>query len=281
MRKKTTVVVSGNKKRDNTKSKLIAVTVLLLILILMIVLTLISFISNNKFAKEIDEFSKLNSKTVFSIDKIYMYSSADADNLEENNAMWRLNIHQFTDIALYINNRKDVSLNYENSIKKLYIDNVRFSGLEKGEACISFENAQNFGRFSNIEENVIEEKLEYEVLNDGDIDYSKPQIYADCSNPILLEYANKNIKENYVLSDLNQEIKYNGELLRKAGIFLDSIKCNLAFDITIINNYNQKFVANVYLDIPLEDTQTGDTIYNGKIVKKIENTNQIRFFRVG
>lgn len=281
MRKKTTVVVSGNKKRDNTKSKLIAVTVLLLILILMIVLTLISFISNNKFAKEIDEFSKLNSKTVFSIDKIYMYSSADADNLEENNAMWRLNIHQFTDIALYINNRKDVSLNYENSIKKLYIDNVRFSGLEKGEACISFENAQNFGRFSNIEENVIGEKLEYEVLNDGDIDYSKPQIYADCSNPILLEYANKNIKENYVLSDLNQEIKYNGELLRKAGIFLDSIKCNLAFDITIINNYNQKFVANVYLDIPLEDTQTGDTIYNGKIVKKIENTNQIRFFRVG
>ena len=281
MRKKTTVVVNGKKKVDNTKTKLIAVTILLLILILMIVLTLISFISNNKFAKEIDEFSKLNSKTVFSIDKIYMYSSADADNLEENNAMWRLNIHQFTDIALYINNRKDVSLNYENSIKKLYIDNVRFSGLEKGEACLSFENAQNFGRFSNIEENVIGEKLEYEVLNDGDIDYSKPQIYADCSNPILLEYANKNIKENYVLSDLNQEIKYNGELLRKAGIFLDSIKCNLAFDITIINNYNQKFVANVYLDIPLEDTQTGDTIYNGKIVKKIENTNQIRFFRVG
>jgi hypothetical protein len=54
----------------------------------------------------------------------------------------------------------------------------------------------------------------------------------------------------------------------------------VSFNINIINNYDQKFVANVYIDIPLEDTTTGDNIYKGKFVKKLENTNLIRFFRL-
>ncbi len=279
MRKKTTVIVNG-KKNDNTRVKIVAVIILIIVFLTMLVFTILSEITNNKFALEIDEFSKLNSKTVFSIDKIYMYNSADADSNEENRAIWNINVHQFTDIALYINNRSESNVNYENSIKEMYIDNIRFSGLEKGTPTLAFENVQNFGKFSNIEENVIKDRLEYTVINDGNIDYSKPQIYADCSNPILLEYANKNIKEHEIISDISQELKFNGELLRKTGVFLDSIECILAFDITIINNYNQKFIANVYLDIPLEDTQTGDTIYNGKYIKKIDNTNQIKFFRV-
>ncbi len=279
MRKKTTVILNG-KKRYNTKSKLIIITVLVIILIMMIVYTIITFTSSNKFAEEINEFSKLNSRTIFSIDKIYMYSSADAENNKENRAIWNINVHQYTDIALYINNRSDEGLSYENSIKKMYIDNVRFSGLEEGNPALAFENIQNFGKFSNIEENIIKDTLDYTVLNDGDLDYTKPQIYADCSNPILLEYSNKNIRENKIISDIDTSLIYNGELLRRTGVFLDSIKCIVAFDITIINNYNQKFIANVYLDIPLEDTQTGETIYNGKQVKKIENTNQIKFFRI-
>lgn len=55
------------------------------------------------------------------------------------------------------------------------------------------------------EDNVIQDKLEYKVLNDGDMDYSKPQIYADASNPIILEYANRNIKE-IVFCQIYQQI---------------------------------------------------------------------------
>lgn len=279
MKKKTTVIVNG-KKANNSREKLLAIVVLIILLILMLFYTLITLISNNKFSQEVDEFSKLNTKTVFSIDKIYMYSSANADNNEEKRAIWNINVHQYTDIALYINNRSENDLNYENSIKEMYIDNIRFSGLEAGKPSLSFENIQNFGKFSNEEENLISDRLQYKVLNDGDIDYSKPQVYADCSTPILLEYANKDIKKNEIISDIDNDLMFNGELLRKSGVFLDTIKCNLAFDITIINNYNQKFLANVYIDIPLEDTQTGDTIYNGKLVKKLEETNLIKFFRV-
>ena len=278
MRKKTTVIVNGKRKTD-IRTKLIVVTILILVLIVMLGYTLIKFLANNKFAEDINEIWKLNFNTIFSIDNIYMYSSADAENNEEDRAIWNLNVHQYTDIAIYINNRSE-ELNYENSIKEMYISNVKFSNLEKGTPSLSFKDIHNFGKFSDVEENIIEDKIEYKILNDGDIDYSKPQMYADCSNPIILEYANKNIKENEIISDIESDLIFNGELLRRTGVFLDSIKCTVSFTITIINNYEQKFVANVYLDIPLEDTQTGETIYNGKQIKKIQTPNYIKFFRV-
>ena len=278
MRKKTTVIVNGKRKTD-IRTKLIVISILILVLISMLGYTLIKFLANNKFAEDINEIWKLNSNTIFSIDNIYMYSSADAENNEEDRAIWNLNVHQYTDIAIYINNRSE-ELNYENSIKEMYISNVKFSNLEKGTPSLAFKDIHNFGKFSDVEENIIEDKIEYKILNDGDIDYSKPQMYADCSNPIILEYANKNIKENEIISDIESDLIFNGELLRRTGVFLDSIKCTVSFTITIINNYEQKFVANVYLDIPLEDTQTGETIYNGKQVKKIQTPNYIKFFRV-
>ena len=71
MKKTTTVIVNGKKEGD-TRTKLIVVTLLILVLITMIVYTLIRFITNNKFAESINEFWKLNSNTVFSIDNIYM-----------------------------------------------------------------------------------------------------------------------------------------------------------------------------------------------------------------
>ena len=278
MKKTTTVIVNGKKESD-TRTKLIVVTLLILVLITMIVYTLIRFITNNKFAESINEFWKLNSNTVFSIDNIYMYSSADADNNAEDRAIWNLNVHQYTDIAIYINNRSEGELDYENSIKEMYIDNIKFSNLKTGTPSLAFKDIQNFGKFSDVEENVINDKLEYKILNDGDIDYSKPQMYADCSNPIILQYANKNIKENEIISDIDTDLIFNGELLRRTGVFLDDIKCTVSFNINIINNYDKKFIANVYLNIPLEDTQTGETIYNGKQVKKIQTPNYIKFFR--
>ncbi len=279
MKNRNTVIVNG-KRRSNIRGKVIACILLTIVLIVMIVYTFLTKFSNDEFAKEINDLFKLNSKTVFSIDKIYMYSSANADSNAEDRAIWNLNIHQFTDIAIYINNRSNENLNYENSIKKLYIDNVRFSGLTTGNPALYLKNINDFAKLTNTEENKVSDRLDYKILNDGDLDYSKAEMYADCSSPIVLEYVNSNIKENQIISDISSDLRFDGELLRKSGVILKDISCILGFDITIINNYNQKFIANVYIDIPLEDTQTRDTIYNGKIVKELKGENIIKFFRI-
>ncbi len=279
MRKETTVIVNGN---DNykIKRKLLITIILLICAIIISAYSINTYITSKKFANEVNEFAKLNSKTVFSIDKIYLYSSANAINNEEKRPIWNVNIYQYTDIALYINNKSTEKLNYENSIKQLYIDNVKFSGLNTGNPSLYYKNINDFAKFKIEKENQITDKLEYKVLNDGDLDYSKPEIYADTSTPITLEYINSNIKENTILSDITTDLKYDGTILRKSAVILGDIKCTMSFNITIINYYNQKFIATAYIEVPLEDSVTGETIYNGKIVKKVENANTIRFFRM-
>lgn len=300
MKKKNTVVVNGN-KYNSIKIRLFIAIVLVVATVLITTSVVSIFVINNKFAEEVNEFYKLNSKTIFSIDKIYMYSNASATANEETRPIWNLNIFQFTDIAIYINNRSDTSLTNENSIKEMWIDNVKFGDVNLGTQGIYYKDVNNFGKSiikeqeeqssSSTDEETEEseirsdnlseiDRLDFKVVNDGDLDYSKPQIYADCSNPISLEYINKDIKKNQIISDITTDVTYDGSILRKSSIVLSDIASYVSFNINIVNNYNQQFVASVYIDIPLEDTVTGDTIYNGKFVKKLENTNLIRFFRV-
>lgn len=341
-----TIIINGKRPR-NVKRKLFIAIVLFIIAFVLFRHIMIVKIANEKFAKQASEFYKLNAQTVFSIDKIYMYSSANAIENKDNRPVWNLNLYQYTDIAIYINNRSEDKLTYENSIKSLYIDNIKFTELKKGTPSLYYKNVNEFGKSiyskaiedssSSIQQQVVNtpqpqneeineeeleqeqnnenestpqeeqeenqtqiedittirkqavekkqqekitDKLEFAILNDGDIDYIKPQLYTDCSNPITLEFVNDNIKENQIISDIKNEIIYDGNLLRRSGVVLNDIACTLSFNITLINYYDQKFVANVYVDIPLEDTNTGDNIYKGKFVKTLENTNLTKFFRL-
>ena len=291
MKNRTTIVVNGNSS-VNVRNKYFVLIFLLIVTVYLMVHTARTIIINNKFADEVNEFYKLNSKTVFSIDKIYMYSSASATENKVNRPVWNLNLFEYTDIAIYINSKSNDSLSNENTIKSLYIDNIKFGSPKLGEQDLYFKDINDFGKSiikkneesvdtkTTIKTEAIKDKLEFSILNDGDIDYSKPQLYADTSNPISLEYVNTNIKKNQIVSDISSDVIYDGSLLRKCGVVLSDISSYVSFNINIVNNYNQKFVANVYIEVPLEDTVTGDSIYNGRFVKKIEGTNLIKFFRI-
>lgn len=278
--KKTTTIIFNGRRPNSIGKKVIAITALAIIGISIWTSIILNYANNKKFAEDINNFAKLNAKTVFSIDKIYMYSSAGATENKEDRPVWNLNINQYTDIALYINNRSEQTLNYENAIKNIYIENIRFSGFEQGKPSLYYKDINDFGKLSVRDENKIEDRLDFKVINDGEINYSEAQIYADCLNPITVQYVNKDIKTNEIISDISTDVIYDGSLLRKTGVILSKINCVLAFDVIIFNFYNQKFIANVYIDIPLEDTDVGTTIYDGKFVKKLENTNLIKFFRV-
>ena len=278
--KKKTLIIDENKKKSNVPVKLIVTIALIILCIVMIVYTVKIYVVNEKFADSVSEIARLNSKTVFSIDRIYLYSSADANSNETNKPIWDLDIFQFTDIALYINNRDESGVTYENTIKTLTIDNVKFNGLETGNPKLYYKNVNDFAKLDINEENEIKDSKEFNIVNSGDADYTKPVLYSNCQNPITLEYVNSEMKENTTISDISQPLTYDGSLLQKSGISLNSIKCNLSFRVTIVNNYNQKFVATLYIDIPLEDSFTNESIYNGSIVKNMENSNIVKFIRV-
>ena len=293
--------------------KLVKFIVFILLVILLAVLIKINYTdAQRKVALEntIADMTTLNSKQTFSIDKIYLYSSANATNNETKKSMWNLNVYQYTDIALYISG--NATNKDQNTIKELYIDNVKFDSLNVGTPNMHYKSLFEFGKFNLETENIITDRLNYEVIEPAKaeqknnvsinsevtdtadnieirdtntnssnninstsdilsvetLNYSKPQIYSDASNPITLEYMNL-IKSNYLVSDIENPLVYNGSLLKRAGVDLTSISGNITFKIHIKNILGENYVANIKIAIPLKDEVSGNSIYDGNFTKEI------------
>ncbi len=331
----------NNQHKKSKKYYIIKFIIFVLLSALLVLLIKINYNDAQRktsLENTIADITSLSSKQTFSIDKIYLYSSANATNNETKKSMWNLNVYQYTDIALYIS--ANSSNSDQNTIKELYIDNVKFDSLSTGTPNLHYKNLFEFGKFSLETDNLITDRLNYEVVepakapssksefralntevnagsdtsnsvtnteSDGSgsendifnsagnmeensitsdetstevsaetLDYTKPQIYSDASNPITLEYVNL-IKSNYLVSDIEKPLVYNGSLLKRAGIDPTSISCNISFKVHIKNNLDENHVATVKISIPLKDDVAGTSIYDGSFTKEITTKTNFNY----
>ena len=225
------------------------------------------------------EISDENEQTVFSIQKIMLYSSANAVDNSENQSLNNMSISQFSDISLYIDNSKISSdLTDENTIKELYIDNIYLSTQsENGTKILNYKNPLNFGKYQNVEQ-ASNNRIDFKIINTNQENesnnYDEPTFYSDCSNPISLGYLNKDLLTNYSVSDNSKTISFNGKVLKEANVNLDEIQPTLNFTIHIVNNLGEKFAYNMKLNIDL----TG--IYDGYSFKgKNTSGTEYNFFK--
>ena len=124
-------------------------------------------------------------------------------------------------------------------------------------------------------DNVITDRLDFDITSENETNLDLPILYNNLANPITLSYINQNIKNDYTLTDTSVPITYDGSLLKNCNISLESILCNLSFDITVINNLDEEFRCSVFIDIPLKDEDK--SIYDGNI-KIIKDVNYM-FYR--
>lgn len=108
--------------------------------------------------------------------------------------------------------------------------------------------------------------MKIEISSEDNANLDAPILYNNLANPITLAYINSNIKTDYTITDTSNPITYDGSLLKRCQVPLESIKADISFDIYITNNLNQKFKSSVYLEIPLKDEKT--SILDGSITKK-------------
>lgn len=247
---------------------------LLLIFILLIITSFNIYYNKYSFQNSMISFLEMNSKNIFSIDNIHIFSSATAQNTSTNSS-WNLNIHQYSDIAIYINNHANDYFTPENTIKSLTINNIKFNHDVNGTPNIFYKDVYNFGKYVKDDNNIIYNDLEYSIIPTTDtISYDKPQLYSTCSNPITLSYINSDIKQNYNI--LDNTISLDGSILKKCNIPLSAIENSISFTINLTNNLDKLFKANVYIDIPLS-TAT-DSIYEGKIIQNNNRENLFKFY---
>lgn len=261
---------------------------LLIILAIVVLLLFYHFVladvfSRNNFANQMIELSDENETSVFNIQKVLLYSDANAIDNSEDHSLKNMSICQFTDLSIYLDNSSSsTELSSENTVKELYIDNINMtSKSDVGTKILNYKNPMNFGKYKNIKE-LDNGRIDFKVINTNQENesqnYSEPTFYTDCSNPITLGYLNKDIVTNYSVSDASKSVSFNGKVLKEANVNLDDINYTLNFTIHIVNNLNQKFAYNMKLDVNLDDDNGG--IYNGYTYKgKTTSGSEYRFFK--
>lgn len=262
--------------------------VILIIALFFSVILLYQFVfstifDRNSFANEMIEIANENEKSIFNIQRILLYSSANAIDNSEDNSLEDMSISQFTDISIYIDNTSTISdLTDENTVKQLYIDDISVNlNSSAGKRIVNYKNPLEFGKYKLLKE-PSNNRIDFNIVNTNseneNNDYSNPTFYTDCSNPISLGYLNKDIVTNYSVSEEASSISFNGKVLQEANVNLEDISYTLSFKIHIVNNLNQKFLYNMNLNVPLNDENGG--IYNGYAYKGRDTVgSEYRFFK--
>lgn len=225
--------------------------------------------------------NKKNEPTIFSVKEIIFYNNANIINHSNNQSLENLNICQYSDLSIYIDNTlTNTELTKSNTIKKLYIDNISITSKNNiGMQILNYKNPLEFGKFTSInspEDNKINFVVIKNNIKNDDTLYNTPTFYTDCSNPITLGYLNTNIMENYSISENTNTVSYNAKVLKEANIPLDDINNTLNFTIHIVNHKNHKYSCNMSITLPLDD----DFYNNGYSYISIPTTGEeYRFIR--
>lgn len=264
----------------NIKRIKIILTMVTIILICVVVflayLVFQKYILKKTFEKDILNFAEKNQSTIFTVDRITLFSSADA-NYKTNTAnnFTIQNLYQYTDIALFIKHTSEENT-LENTIKKVGIENIQFSNTPKlGTPHLYFKSIHDFAKSTLPKENEITDTFEFAISSSDDADLNTPTLYNNLANPLTFSYVNSNIKSDYTITDVSSPITYDGSLLQKCQISLEDINCTLSFDIHITNNLDENFKTTVSIPIPLSSEDK--TIFDGSLTVK-PDTNYI-FYR--
>lgn len=278
------------------KTNWIKLFLILCSLIIIIALSLFivpNWLGRNKFTDELDRFA--NKSSVFSLSKIYCYSSASGINNTEGKAMWDVNVSQYTDIALglSINNvNNDLTNNLGNSnsqvvdtspkysISKIYIDNISFSNNSTGTLSLGYIPILNFGLISNDEltnPGKQQNKIDFNIVDNKEILLNnivpEPSIDKNLVLPITLRYLNSNIKVNHTITNIEENLSFDGNILKRASIPLSSIKNEVSFTIHVVTDSSEEYMYPIHLQIPLQNEDNSKNIYDGSYSQELEFNN--------
>lgn len=253
-----------------------AILILFILFVAVAFYLLQNYHTAKSYEKHVLQIANLNKETVFSLDNIFIFSSATATNNTQTNSLWSLDIHQYSDIALFINNHATNGYTTKNTISKLYLDNFHIRGVSAGTPSLSYKDVQTFGKFVDLEETAITDTLNLTITNGNTVDSTIAQMDLSCKAPITLGFINKNIKEGYTVVDTSSTLQYNGSLLKTATIPLATITPTISFDVHIENQLEETYALNVNFSLSLEQGTT--SIYDGTFRQNISYNKA--FFRL-
>jgi hypothetical protein len=264
-------------------------TVIAFSVVIFIVLISVFFINtfhNNslKFneTKEEPVLSLTNDSNIFKVKSIQIYSSANAlNNLETQKDYWDLDLFQYSDIAISIDNHVSIDdLTQKNTIKELYIDNIQYpKSPDKGKPHLYLKKANLLGIGVIDPENLINNRVDFNIISENTDDERINDFYADCSNPIIISAINEDIVKNFIIRNTRSAVTFDGNLLVDSTILLSNIEYTISFSIHIINNLDEEYICNIEIPIKLSDDNDINTIYDGSYQVVLTDIPSGKFYK--
>lgn len=203
----------------------------------------------------------------FSLSKILLVSTVNGDINDDPNNIWNIDISQVNDIYVYIDKTQDV----DETIKEVKLENfIVNSAPQKG----TIKLLRPTGDLSNLYTYSEQDYLNSEIIYQGGaIDDMKALEIANTGGMLGFRVA-LNELGNYVSSE-NEEIIYDGNLLKNLGVSLEEIKFSMSFDIIITTSDNISYKGTVNIDMPIDTI-----IEEGSSHKEITDFSNVIFKRV-
>ncbi len=179
----------------------------------------------------------------FSISKILLVSTVNGSVVDDPENIWNIDVSQINDIYMYI----DKTIDDEETIKEIKIENFRLNKEpQKGKLKILRPTGELSNLYTYSEQNYLESSITYQG---GVIDDLKSLEIANNGGILSFRCAIENLGK-YV-SNENQEIIYDGNLLRNLGVGVEELAFNLEFDIVITTSNNISYKGTLNLDMPI------------------------------
>lgn len=150
-----------------------------------------------------------------------------------------------------------------------------------GTRALYYKNPNEISKFRLIDENKIEDKLEYKIVytnkENEESNYANPVFFTDCSNPITLGFINKDIVNNYKVTKENGIVSFDGRMLNNLNIDMEDLSPRISFTIHLKNNQDEKFKCDMSVDLEMENEER--SVKSGYIIEISENNDQYKFFK--
>lgn len=203
----------------------------------------------------------------FSISKILLVSTVNGDIVDDPNNIWNINITQVNDVYMYIDKTQET----DETIKEIKLENFIINTMpQKGNVKL----LRPTGELSNLYTYSEQDYLNSEIVYQGSaIDDMKSLEIANNGGVLGFRFALDDLG-NYI-SNENQEIIYDGNLLKNLGISLEEIKFSVSFDIIITTSDDINYKGTINLEMPIDTI-----IEEGSSHKEITGLESIVFKRV-
>lgn len=203
----------------------------------------------------------------FKLSSINIISTAESKLSQDEEEIWHAGILQKNDIYFLI--EKSSTYNKQDAIKSISFENFAITKENENIIAEIYRPTTSISTYNYTEEYKIENSLKFEGAQNTNIETLQ---INNQGGLIGFSVTLDNLGE-YIF-DTNEKVPSDGTLLAKAGIKEEDIKFKISFDLIIETESENKFKANIILDLPI-----GNITKNGVETMQDTELNNIIFKR--